>query len=265
MTRISGCLLLACPHCQAVYRKPNYVSMNFMAMYVWTDGYREASLMPPGEYMRLCTQCDQIYDIREAPEVGSLTKEEMYEPPPPLPPPEPEPTSAWGRFRRWMSRTARRRPTRTLFPDLRADLPPHAEWVPTEQAQQRLEALLAEPHGSNPNAREFETELRMRLWQSGNDWFRPLLAKAREEQATVPPPWTQTDAQLENLRGLKALFLAPGRSQHDTMLLVEVHRQLGEFDEAEALLETFAQDHEEAEYQRLLVGKRMRHVGRYPN
>jgi hypothetical protein len=31
------------------------------------------------------------------------------------------------------------------------------------------------------------------------------------------------------------------------------------------LLETFAQDHEEAEYQRLLVGKRMRHVGRYPN
>lgn len=265
MTRIRGCVLLACPHCQAVYRTPNYVSVNFMAMYVWTDGYREQSLMPPGECMRLCTQCNQIYNIQEAPEVGSLTQEEMVEPPPPPPPPEPEPRSLWGRIARWVSRTSRRKPSRLPSRELRSDLPPHAEWVPTEQAQQRLEALLAEPEGRNPNARVFETELRMRLWQSGNDWYRPLLAKAREEQATVPPPWTQTDAQLENLRGLKALFLGPDRGPPDTMLLVDVHRQLGEFDEAEEMLKTFAEDHHEASYQRLLVGKRMRHVGRYPN
>ena len=59
MTVISGVHILAAPCCGARYSAPLYLSMNFMAVEYWTDGWREGSLMPNDEGLRRC-KCGQF-------------------------------------------------------------------------------------------------------------------------------------------------------------------------------------------------------------
>lgn len=59
MTRVAGYQQYTVPCCGKVYLRPNYRSMNFMADEYWTDGWREASLMPNDTGLRRC-QCGQF-------------------------------------------------------------------------------------------------------------------------------------------------------------------------------------------------------------
>ena len=207
MTRISGCFILSCPHCGALYRTPNYSSMNFMAMEAWTDGHQVYSLMPPSEYMRLCTFCDQLYDMSEASRISELTKEQMYD---------------------------------------------------------TVEEPAEPPRNGNPKAALFALELRLRLWQQGNDWYREGYLAARRSGAPNPPQWSLSDAQAKNLGRITELLQDPQTKSHDAFLLVDAYRELGEFDRAAKAMNKADASGGWFRYQKMLIEKRMSHVALYP-
>jgi len=257
MTRISGCFILCCPHCGALYRTPNYLSMNFMAMEAWTDGHQVHSLMPPSECMRLCTSCDQIYDQSEALRISQLTNEQMYDTfEEPVPPPRHWRAAVW--------RKLAGGPVPKSVQRLKAGIPPHVEWLPMEQTQRRLEALLNTPLESNPKALLFELELRLRLWQRGNDWYREGYLDARRSGATEPPEWSISDAQRQNLERITELLQDPATKSHNAFLLVDAYRELGAFDQATKAMNKADASGGWFKYQKMLIEKRMSHVGLYP-
>lgn len=69
MTRVAGFRQVRVPCCGKVYVRPNYRSINFMADENWTDGWREASLMPNDTGLRRC-QCGQFLLMRETESLG---------------------------------------------------------------------------------------------------------------------------------------------------------------------------------------------------
>lgn len=257
MTRISGCFILCCPHCGALYRTPNYSSMNFMAMEAWTDGHTVNSLMPPSEYMRLCTVCDQLYDKSEALRISELTNEQMYDT-------VEEPVEPPRNWRAALWRKIAGAPAPKSVQRLKAGIPPHVEWLPIEQTQQRLDALGDADLNSNSKAALFALELRLRLWQQGNDWYREDYLDARRSGATEPPPWSISDAQAQNLRRITVLLQDPRTKSHDAFLLVDAYRELGEFDKATKAMNKADASGGWFRYQKMLIEKRMSHVGLYP-
>jgi hypothetical protein len=257
MTRISGCFILCCPHCGAWFRTPNYVSMNFMAMESWTDGYQAYSLMPRSEYMRHCTSCDQLYDRSEAIRIDQFSDEEMHDTVE-LPASSP---------RHWLAAAWRKvagAPAPKWEKKLKDSLPPPVAWLPLAQTQQRLEALIENGPNKNPKAALFELELRIRLWQQGNDWYREGYLHARKTGATVPPEWSVSDAQAQNLRRITDLLQDPKTKSHDQFLLVDAYRELGDFDKAALALNKVDASGTWLNYQKTLIEKRMSHVGLYP-
>ena len=257
MTRISGCFILCCPHCGAWFRTPNYVSMNFMALESWTDGYQAYSLMPRSEYMRHCTSCDQLYDRSEAIRIDQFSDEEMHDTVE-LPASSP---------RHWLAAAWRKvagAPAPKWEKKLKDSLPPPVAWLPLAQTQQRLEALIENGPNKNPKAALFELELRIRLWQQGNDWYREGYLHARKTGATVPPEWSVSDAQAQNLRRITDLLQDPKTKSHDQFLLVDAYRELGDFDKAALALNKVDASGTWLNYQKTLIEKRMSHVGLYP-
>lgn len=75
MTRVAGFQQFRVPCCGKVYIKPNYLSMNFRADEHWTDGWREASLMPNESGLRRC-QCGQFLLMRDTEFLGVVQDKE---------------------------------------------------------------------------------------------------------------------------------------------------------------------------------------------
>ena len=75
MTRIAGFQKLRVPCCGKVYIQPNYLSMNFMASEHWTDGWREASLMPNETGLRRC-QCGHFLLMQDTESLGWVETDE---------------------------------------------------------------------------------------------------------------------------------------------------------------------------------------------
>ena len=71
MTSISGRYIKITPCCGTSYSLPRYSSMNFMSSAVWTDGYREQSLMPNDRGLRVC-QCGNYFLLNELIEIGQV-------------------------------------------------------------------------------------------------------------------------------------------------------------------------------------------------
>jgi hypothetical protein len=64
MTRSSGWLVSGAPCCGARYSTRRYRSINFMSSALWTDGYREHSLMPNDHGLRRC-KCGTFFLQRD--------------------------------------------------------------------------------------------------------------------------------------------------------------------------------------------------------
>lgn len=75
MTRVAGFQQLRTPCCGKVYIQPNYRSMNFMASEHWTDGWREASLMPNDTGLRRC-QCGQFLLMQDTKYLGVVDSDD---------------------------------------------------------------------------------------------------------------------------------------------------------------------------------------------
>ena len=231
--------------------------MNFMALESWTDGYQAYSLMPRSEYMRLCTSCDQLYDGSEAIRINQLTDEEMHDTVErPADPPRHWLAAAW--------RKLAGAPAPKWEKKLKDSLPPPVERLALTETQQRLEALLENAPDKNPKAALFELELRIRLWQQGNDWYREGYLHARKTGATVPPEWSISDAQAQSLQRIADLLQDPRTKSHDAFLLVDAYRELGHFDNATLALNKVNASGTWLNYQKMLIEKRMSHVALYP-
>ncbi len=76
MTIVRGVRILTSPCCRVQFAFPRYVSMNFSAFEYWTDGWREHSLMPNDEGLRLCT-CGQFIMLKDMVEVDTAEFSEL--------------------------------------------------------------------------------------------------------------------------------------------------------------------------------------------
>ncbi|MGA1383138.1 MAG: hypothetical protein ACO308_08855 [Burkholderiaceae bacterium] len=256
MTRISGYLISACPHCGARYRRPTYSSMNFMALQHWTDGHTEGSLMPPGEFMRYCSSCESIFHIQDIVDVDEIGVEDTF-----ILVEEPAAPPKTILQKAWRAVTGELPPT--VHRQLRPDLPPYIEYLPDGKTEDFLKAVVASPSDSR-HRDLFEMQLRLRLWRQGNDWFRPDYLQARKSGAKAPPPWSVSNAQVEHLERLLELIVRPDLGRGDELLRVEMLRQLRRFEQAQDLLHAIHDDSRWNIYQQTLIDQKMSHVGLYP-
>ena len=230
--------------------------MNFMAHEQWTDGHTEGSLMPRSEFMRLCTGCMAIYNIRDIVDVYEIDRDDVYvlveEP---APPPKTVLQKAWRAISGELPPQVHR--------VLRDDLPPYIEYVPDSECQAYLDGLLKMP-STTAHHTLFEFELRRRLWQQGNHWYRPDYLAVRKARGPQPPVWSLSDQQHAHLERLLELLRNEDLSLGDELLTVEILRQLRRFDEAMKLLDSIGTDSRWNAYQAMLIKNRMSHVGLYP-
>jgi len=76
VTRVSGVRIVAAPCCGAQYAQPRYSSMNFSAREYWTDGWREASLMPNDAGLRRC-RCGRLVTLGDLVEISTAPESDL--------------------------------------------------------------------------------------------------------------------------------------------------------------------------------------------
>lgn len=229
-----------------------------MALESWTDGHKEGSLMPPSQWIRLCTQCNEIYNIRDAEPIDEYTNEEMYDF---IETPHKPPTTLAQKT--WRFLVGESPPTMTRV--IRPDLPPYIEYLPKTELNTRLGSLLKDPTKHIKHHHAFEAELRLRLWRMGNDWYRPAYLEARKSGVSSPPTWSLTDEQIEHLEKLVELFANDDIRSGDELIPIEIFRQLRRFKEAEEALSQIKESGRWSLYQKALIDQKMSHVGLYPS
>ncbi len=223
MTRISGVRIVAAPCCGAHYAQPRYASMNFMAREYWTDGWREASLMPNDAGLRHC-RCgrflvlDDLVEISTAPEselpfIDRVADEGLGAC---LAQPQPEPVELAARRQLWWNLN---HPYRQRY---------------REHRDREEAATQAAWEAANPDRRS---------------WWDRLLRRGPPSSSRTPaspftcPPFEPSGEQPGNLRRL-AEMLGTGAEQAGSFAeeaasaleLAELYREQGRFEEAEAAL-----------------------------
>lgn len=243
MTRISGVHIMAAPCCGARYSSPRYLSVNFSAQAFWTDGWRDASLMPNDEGLRRC-QCGcfvlhrdlvmlETAESSELPRIDSVPDEQLLE-------------CIATADRDELERAARLVYWRSLNHPYRHRYRAHRE---AEEA-----ATQAAWEAANPDRRTRWDKL---LGREAPQYRRPA------DSPLTYPPFEATPIQQENMTRLAYLLMATGEAQggHRTLELAELHRELGCFDEARAVLGMLPED--DASVTSRLIGQLIdeRHTG----
>lgn len=203
--------IIECPTCRGLAQVFTLLSGNTFGAVRWTDGYLFAPSLPTPPPITRCPHCQTFFWTADAAVIGQINRilPVGYAI---VPEPRIEPW-AWHRA-----------------PKLRELL-----------AAEYLEALAA----GLANTLQRERVLRTLAWWRHNDAFRNLaprprstqLAPARStgEPATPGQPvWVLSAAAAENLARLSCI-LDPTRDE-DRLAKAEARRELGQFDQAEALL-----------------------------
>ncbi len=222
MTRISGYYIKAVPCCGARYRTPRYSSMNFSDWEYWTDGYRDGALMPPGYGLRHC-KCGNFFLLSEMIELDQVEETDM---------PSPEQVQA-------------------------KDLPiaiAHARTSAIELAArleywEHLNHSYRERYRAHRNAEEAATKA---AWEAANPdtrtwWqrFRKVPPPQYKRPTGSPftyPPFEPTQEQRENMLALLPLLQKQDPLDHEAM--AELHRELGQYEEAERELQQLTEDNQ---------------------
>lgn len=233
-------LVLACPRCGAPARLFSIFSGNTFGTIAWTDGWRDAPMLPQPPRITRCHACGKIFWTAMAAELASIPAEiakhleagwphhyascvvaarakEIVEANPGLSPdetiqlfeklvaeeaakPAPAPSAEWLAAGKWASA-------------------PYLEPLDAAGVAEALAAGL----GETP---DLEMELRVLLWWRGNDAFR------RED---APVGYATDPAAIANMERLIEM-MADGAE--DLLLFrAEAQRELGRFDDARLTLE----------------------------
>lgn len=224
MTRISGYDLSAASCCGATYITPRYASMNFSAFEYWTDGYREGSLMPNDQGLRRC-KCGNVFLLPELVQIMQVTE------------------------------------TEAPFADRleNEDLPlvivqartPAIERAARVRYWQALNHAYRERYRAHRNAEEAATKA---VWDAENPDTRTLWQRFRRvpppkytpstDRPFTYPPFEATAEQRDNMKSLLQLIVQDNDSWVNLMEVAELHRELGEFEEAsQALQAAKSEDH----------------------
>lgn len=211
MTRISGYYINAAPCCDARYSSPRYSSMNFSAWEYWTDGYSDSSLMPGGHGLRKC-KCGNFFLLAELKKTELVDETDVPYPDSVDPQELPQAIAQ----------------ARTPFIELAARLD---YW-------QHLNHPYRERYRAHRDAEEAATKA---AWIAANPdrrtwWQRfrkvsPLQYVRPSDSPFTYPPYELSEAQRENLNAMLRLHESKA-VQIDHQARAEMHRELGEFEQA---------------------------------
>jgi hypothetical protein len=221
MTRIRGVRILQARCCGARYSAPNFLSMNFSASARWTDGWREDSLMPNDEGLRRC-DCGRFILMRDLRQVDVADESEL-----------PNIQYAY------------------LSGDLLPECIAAAEGIQVELAA-RLQYWRELNHPYRAAYREHrdaEEAATRAAWEVANldlrtRWDKFLRRKAPSYSRPPDSPLTvplfePSEEQLQNMGHLVQLLARAKRSGRvvDPYMLVELHREQGQFGDARCVLQ----------------------------
>lgn len=216
MTSIAGYNLNASPCCGATYSTPRYRSMNFMAWEYWTDGYRDGSLMPNDHGLRQC-QCGECYLVSEMQFICQVEETEA--------------------------------PYATHVAS--ADLPkaianartPEVALAARLDSWQHLNHPYRDSYRAHRDAEEAATQAawtaanpdRRTWWQRFRKVPPPKYVMTADRPFTYPP-YELSEAQRENLNAL--LRLQENEAlEIESEVRAEIHRELGQFEQAAQALQ----------------------------
>lgn len=216
MTSIAGYNLNTTPCCGSTYRTIRYRSMNFMAWEYWTDGYRDGSLMPNDQGLRKC-QCGDFYLVNEMQFIGQVDESDV--PYAQQAKPEDLPKAIAN--------------ARTPDIELAARL---GYWL-------HLNHPYRESYRAHRDAEEAATQSawsavnpdRRTWWQRFRKVPPPQYVRPAHSPFTYPP-YELSEAQRENLNALVRLQ-ENKNLRLDNETRAEIHRELGQFDQAMQALE----------------------------
>lgn len=219
MTSIAGYDISAAPCCGKTYRTIRYRSMNFSAREYWTDGYTYGGLMPNGFGLRKCI-CGAFYLRREMVDLGQVDETELEN------------------------------PSHVQAEDLPNAIA-KARNVQVEMAArleywQHLNHSYRESYRAHRDAEEAVIKA---AWESANPDSRNLwqkLCKVPAPTYTPPsnspftyPPFEPSQVQQDNMRALLLLLNSEDKRRMHLEEIVELHRELGEFEEAAKALDEY--------------------------
>jgi hypothetical protein len=221
MTRVSGYYTKVARCCGAIYGMPRYRSINLLASGLWTDGYREHSLMPNDSGLRRCT-CGDFFLQGELINVSEA--EETDHSPPHLVPTADLPQAI--------------AQARTIAIETAARLDYWQHLNHTYRKRYRIH-------------REAEDAATKATWEASNPdqrtTWQKLLKKDREplyqpalDRPVSFPPFEPSTEQRENMLAL--LDLTESVGGRNTLQRVELNRELGQFDAAHQRLATTSAD-----------------------
>lgn len=222
MTIVAGFLLNKTPCCGAIYATRRYRSMNFHAFEYWTDGYRDGSLMPNDRGLRKCKcgsyylshelECIEQVDETDVEIANKVPKHEL-----PL---------VIASARNWqMVLLARLDYWQDLNHAYREQYRSHRD---AEDA-----ATKAHWEQNNPDNRTW--------WQKLRGVKPPSYLLTNDRPFTFPS-FQPTIEQRENMQALIELIGQEGIADKYKIELAELHRELGQFDDAQLFLSRLSAD-----------------------
>jgi hypothetical protein len=219
MTSIAGYNISAAPCCGKTYRTLRYRSMNFSAREYWTDGHTEGGLMPNGYGLRKCL-CGAFYLRREMVDLGEVDKSEL-DPPSPVQP-EDLPNAIAKARNMHVELAARLEYWQHLNHSYREIYRAHRD---AEEAANQANWALA-----NPDHRS--------LWQKLRKVPAPTYVRSSSSPFTYPP-FEPSRVQQDNMRALLLLLNREDKRKKHLAEIAELHRELGEFEEAAKALDEY--------------------------
>ena len=217
MTRVSGYYIKAARCCGARYSMPRYRSINLLASGLWTDGFRENSLMPNDHGLRRC-KCGNFLLKSELITVSEA--DETDQPSPHLVPTADLPL-AIAHARNPAIETA-----------ARLDLWQHLNHSYRDQYRAHREAEDAATEAAWEVANSDKRTTLQKLFKVER---KPLYQPALERPITFPV-FEPSPQQRENMSAL--LDLTESVGGRNTLQRVELRRELGQFEAARQLLAT---------------------------
>lgn len=222
MTRISGYYIKALPCCGAQYSTPRYRSMNFSAWEYWTDGYRDGSLIPGGYGLRQC-KCGNFFVLSELLEIAQVEETDLH-----------HPDHVKGQDLPLAIAQAR-----TPAIELAARLEyweylnhPYRERYRAHRDAEEA-ATKASWEAANPDTRTW--------WQRFRKVPTPQYKRPKGSPFTYPS-FELTQEQRDNMLALLPLLQKQERLDHEA--LAELHRELGQYVEAERELLQLTEDNQ---------------------
>jgi hypothetical protein len=217
MTSYSGYYINGAACCGARYSTRRYRSINFTSSALWTDGYRERSLTPNDHGLRRC-KCGNYFLQSELITISEV--DETDEPLAPRVPPEDLPAAI-----------AQAR-TQTVELAARLDYWQHLNHAYRDLYRKHRDAedaaTQAAWEAANPDQRTAWHRLR-------NMDRRPRYEPALDRPITFPV-FEASTAQRENMLALLGLIDTADEAKRHAFTRVELHRELGQFDEAREAL-----------------------------